>query len=47
MCSSDLELDLYRTVHIRPWADFRRMDVLTVLAGKPHLSPSGTGGGGP
>jgi rod shape-determining protein MreC len=41
------ELDLYRTVHIRPWADFRRMDVLTVLTGKPHLSPAGAGGSGP
>ena len=41
------ELDLYRTVHIRPWADFRRMDVLTVLTGKPHTSPANAGGGGP
>jgi rod shape-determining protein MreC len=41
------ELDLYRTVHIRPWADFRRMDVLTVLTGKTHQSPAGAAGGGP
>ena len=41
------ELDLYRTVHVRPWADLRRMDVLTVLAGKPHVSPANAGGGGP
>jgi len=41
------ELDLYRTVHIRPWADFRRMDVLTVLTGKPHLAPATAGGSGP
>jgi rod shape-determining protein MreC len=41
------ELDLYRTVHIRPWADFRRMDVLTVLTSKTHSSPSGAGSSGP
>jgi rod shape-determining protein MreC len=41
------ELDLYRTVHIRPWADFRRMDVLTVLTGKVRNSPANAGGGGP
>src|SRR3954447_5660564 len=41
------ELDLYRTVHIRPWADFRRMDVLTVLTGKTHTSPANSAGSGP
>jgi rod shape-determining protein MreC len=41
------ELDLYRTVHIRPWADFRKMDVLTVLTGKTHQSPAGAGASGP
>jgi rod shape-determining protein MreC len=41
------ELDLYRTVHIRPWADFRRMDVLTVLTGKTRTSPANSAGGGP
>jgi len=41
------ELDLYRTVHIRPWADFRRMDVLTVLTGKPRFAPATAGGSGP
>ncbi len=41
------ELDLYRTVHIRPWADFRRMDVLTVLTSKPRSSPANAGGTGP
>lgn len=37
------ELDLYRTVHIRPWADFRRMDYLTVLTDKPKSAPATTG----
>jgi rod shape-determining protein MreC len=41
------ELDQYRTVHIRPWADFRRLDYLTVLTGKPRLSPANAGGAGP
>jgi rod shape-determining protein MreC len=41
------ELDLYRTVHIRPWADFRRMDVLTVLTAKPRQAPATAGGSGP
>jgi len=41
------ELDLYRTVHIRPWADFRRMDVLTVLTCKPRFAPATAGGSGP
>jgi rod shape-determining protein MreC len=38
------ELELYRTVHIRPWSDFRRMDFLTVLTGKPQTSPASAGG---
>jgi len=38
------ELDLYRKVHIRPWADFRRMDILTVLTGKPQSAPATAGG---
>lgn len=37
------ELDLYRMVHIRPFADFRRMDILTVLTGKPQVVPGTTG----
>jgi rod shape-determining protein MreC len=37
------ELDLYRKVHIRPWADFRRMDVLTVLTGKSRTVPATAG----
>jgi rod shape-determining protein MreC len=37
------ELDLYRKVHIRPWADFRRMDILTVLTGKPRTVPATAG----
>jgi rod shape-determining protein MreC len=37
------ELDLYRIVHIQPWADFRRMDFLTVLTGKTQTSPAGAG----
>jgi rod shape-determining protein MreC len=41
------ELNLYRTVHIRPWADFRRLDYLTVLTGKPQLAPATAGGAGP
>jgi rod shape-determining protein MreC len=43
------QLDLYRTVHIRPWADFRRMDYLTVLTAKPQIAPAtpGTVTGGP
>jgi rod shape-determining protein MreC len=41
------ELDLYRTVHIRPWADFRRLDFLTVLTGKPQVSPATAGGAAP
>jgi rod shape-determining protein MreC len=41
------ELDLYQTVHIRPWADFRRMDYLTVLTGKPRIAPAGAGGAAP
>ena len=28
------ELDLYQKVHIRPFADFRRLDFLTVLTGQ-------------
>jgi rod shape-determining protein MreC len=39
------ELELYRTVHIRPWADFRRMDYLTVLTGKPRFVPAAAGPG--
>ncbi len=38
------ELDLYRTVHIRPFADLRRLDFLTVLTGKPQISPANAGG---
>jgi rod shape-determining protein MreC len=34
------ELELYRKVHIRPWADFRRMDILTVLTDKPQSAPA-------
>jgi rod shape-determining protein MreC len=41
------EVDLYRKVHIRPWADFRRMDVLTVLTGKPQQVPATGGSTGP
>jgi rod shape-determining protein MreC len=41
------ELDLYRKVHIRPWADFRRLDVLTVLTGKPQSAPATAGTVGP
>ena len=41
------EIDLYRKVHIRPWADFRRMDVLTVLTGKPQQVPATAGSTGP
>ena len=37
------ELDLYRKVHIRPWADFRRIDYLTVLTAKPQIAPAGVG----
>jgi rod shape-determining protein MreC len=37
------ELDLYRKVHIRPWADLRRMDTLTVLTGKPRQVPAAPG----
>jgi rod shape-determining protein MreC len=33
------ELELYRTVHIKPYADFRRTDYLTVLTGKPEPTP--------
>jgi rod shape-determining protein MreC len=35
------ELELYRTVHIEPFADLRRMDYLTVLTGKPQQAPAG------
>jgi rod shape-determining protein MreC len=38
------ELDLYQKVHVRPFADFRRLDVLTVLTGKPQVSPASAGG---
>jgi rod shape-determining protein MreC len=38
------ELDLYRKVHIRPWADLRRLDFLTVLTGKPQTSPADAAG---
>lgn len=38
------ELDLYRTVHIRPYADLRRLDFLTVLTDKPQISPATAGG---
>jgi rod shape-determining protein MreC len=41
------ELDLYRKVHIRPWADLRRLDFLTVLTGKPHTSPATAAGSAP
>jgi rod shape-determining protein MreC len=41
------ELELYQTVHIRPWADFRRMDYLTVLTATPQVSPATAGGTGP
>jgi rod shape-determining protein MreC len=41
------ELELYRTVHIRPWADFRRMDYLTVLTAKPKFAPATTGSATP
>src|SRR3954454_19168885 len=37
------ELDLYRKVHIRPWADFRRMDVVTVLTSKQRQVPASAG----
>jgi rod shape-determining protein MreC len=37
------ELELYRKVHIRPWADFRRMDILTVLTDKPQSVPATPG----
>jgi rod shape-determining protein MreC len=37
------ELELYRKVHIRPWADLRRLDFVTVLTGKPHATPPGVG----
>lgn len=33
------ELELYRTVHMKPFADLRRMDYLTVLTGKPQQAP--------
>jgi rod shape-determining protein MreC len=38
------DLELYRKVHIRPFADLRRLDFLTVLTGKPQLSPATAGG---
>jgi rod shape-determining protein MreC len=41
------ELDLYRKVHIRPWADLRRLDFLTVLTDKPQISPANAGGVAP
>jgi rod shape-determining protein MreC len=41
------EVDLYRKVHIRPWADFRRMEVLTVLTDKPQQAPGSVGSVGP
>ena len=37
------ELELYRTVHMKPWADFRRLDFLTVLTGKPRTVPAAPG----
>jgi rod shape-determining protein MreC len=33
------DLELYRKVHMRPYADFRRMDYLTVLTDKPQIAP--------
>lgn len=33
------ELEQFRTVHLRPFADLRRMDYLTVLTGKPQKAP--------
>jgi rod shape-determining protein MreC len=41
------ELDLYRKVHIRPWADLRRLDFLTVLTGKQQVTPPAAGGATP
>ena len=38
------DLELYRKVHIRPFADLRRLDFLTVLTGKPQISPATAGG---
>jgi rod shape-determining protein MreC len=37
------ELELYRTVHMKPWADFRRLDYLTVLTGRPKVVPAAPG----
>jgi rod shape-determining protein MreC len=41
------ELELYRTVHIQPYADFRRMDFVQVLITHPRTiqAPPGSGGG--
>jgi cell shape-determining protein MreC len=33
------DLDLYRKVHLKPFADFRRIDYLTVLTDKPQVVP--------
>jgi rod shape-determining protein MreC len=38
------DLELYRKVHVRPYADLRRLDFLTVLTGKPQISPATAGG---
>lgn len=43
------ELELYRTVHIQPYADFRKIDYVQVLKTHPRVAapPPGLGGGGP
>jgi rod shape-determining protein MreC len=41
------DLELYRKVHIRPWADLRRLDFLTVLTDKPQTAPASAGGAVP
>jgi rod shape-determining protein MreC len=41
------ELELYRTVHIRPFADLRRLDFLSVLTGKPQQAPASPGSSTP
>ena len=41
------EFELYRTVHMKPFADLRRMDYLTVLTGKPQRAPEDDGSTAP
>jgi rod shape-determining protein MreC len=41
------EVELYHRVHIKPFADLRRMDIVQVLTSKPRSVQSASEGGAP